>query len=423
VPTTRPTSPSSRSRSARNGASQDGHSPDHAGAPPAPITDPAEVARIAAAIAAAGSFALDLEFMTEGRYVAELSLVQVGWGDPAAPAVAAIDPLEVSVDPIIDLLTDPAVETVIHSAQADLALIGQEFDARAEHLVDTQIAAAFLGMGDQIGYAPLVQRVTGIELDKGAQFTEWSQRPLSPEQLTYALDDVRYLPRVWQALRDQLDARDRRAWVDDECVRLATAWSRRVPPDEMYMRVRGWNTLNLRQIGALRAVAAWRERESLEHNRPPSWLMNDRTMLELCRRPPRDERRIGDVRGMGSGIAQRYGRELLELIAAGMSDPPPAPPRAPRLPKVGQAWPAILSGIVQTRCRELEVAPRFVATRADIDDLIAWWLVGDHDAEPDLPLLTGWRRQLAGQDVLDWLAGRTTIAADDSEAGVRIAPS
>lgn len=398
-------------------------SPSLTQAPDSPVTDPRDVDDIADAIEEAGSFALDLEFMTEGRYVAELSLVQVGWGDIDDPHVAAIDPLKVDVDPIVDLLEDPDIETMIHSAQADLALLGGQFQARAQNLVDTQIAAAFLGMGDQIGYGPLVQRMTGVELDKGAQFTEWSRRPLSDEQLSYALDDVRYLPRIWQMLREELDQRDRRGWVDDECDRLAEAWSRRTPPEEMYTRVRGWNGLNQRQLGALRTVAGWRELESLQHNRPPSWLMNDRTMLELCRRPPRDERGVREIRGMGNGTAQRYGKELLDLIQQGMEDPPEAPARSPRLPNVGQAWPAVLSGIVQTRCREVEVAPRFVATRSDTDEVIAWWLTGDRDQEPDIPLLTSWRRELAGQDVLDWLAGRTTIAVDDSEAGVRIAPN
>ena len=398
-------------------------SPPQSEAPESPVTDARDVDDIADAIEEAGSFALDLEFMTEGRYVAELSLVQVGWGDVDDPHVAAIDPLKVDIDPIVDLLEDPEVETVIHSAQADLSLLGNQFQARAEGLVDTQIAAAFLGMGEQLGYGPLVQRVTGVELDKAAQFTEWSRRPLSAEQLSYALDDVRYLPRVWRQLRADLKERDRLGWVADECERLAETWSRRIPPAEMYMRVRGWNSLNGRQLGALRAVAAWREEESLHHNRPPSWLLNDRTMLELCRRPPRDERGVGEVRGMGNGTAQRHGRELLDLIRDGMQDPPDVPSKPPRLPNVGQAWPAVLSGIVQTRCREVEVAARFVGTRSDIDDVTAWWLTGDHDSEPNVPLLTGWRRELAGQDVLDWLAGRTTIGVDDSEAGVRIVPS
>ena len=159
---------------------------------PTPVTDAAEVASIAAEIARCGWFALDLEFMTEGRYVAELSLVQVGWGDQDTPTVAAIDPLRVDPRAVIDLVARDDVEVIIHSAQADLALIGAAFSVRATHVFDTQIAAAFLGMGEQIGYGALVERIAGVHLDKGAQYTEWSRRPLSEDQLRYALDDVRY---------------------------------------------------------------------------------------------------------------------------------------------------------------------------------------------------------------------------------------
>lgn len=385
------------------------------------IATPQEVAAIAEAIRDAGSFALDLEFMTESRYVAELSLVQVGWGDPEAPEVRAIDPLKVDARPIADLVGDPTVETVIHSAQADLALVGAVFGIRGRGIVDTQIAAAFLGLGDQIGYAALVERTAGVYIDKGSQFTEWSRRPLTDEQVKYALDDVRYLPDSWQQLRVDLEAQGRLAWVMEECDRLAEMWAERTPPEEMYRRVRGWNGLRRKSQGALRALATWREEEALRVNRPPSWLLNDRTMLEIARRPPRDLAELRSVRGLGEGTAQRYGKVLLEAIERGMQDPPPEEDTPPRVPNLGQSWPAILSGIVQARCREASIAPRFVATRREIDDLIAWWLVGDRSKEPDLPLLDGWRRELVGADLLNWLQGKTAVVVDpDSEAGLTI---
>lgn len=385
------------------------------------IATPEEVAAIAEAIRGAGSFALDLEFMTESRYVAELSLVQVGWGDPEAPEVRAIDPLKVDARPIAELVGDPTVETVIHSAQADLALVGAVFGIRGRGIVDTQIAAAFLGMGDQIGYAALVERMAGVYIDKGSQFTEWSRRPLTDEQVKYALDDVRYLPDSWQQLRIDLEAQGRLAWVMEECDRLAETWAERTPPEEMYRRVRGWNGLRRKSQGALRALAMWREEEALRANRPPSWLLNDRTMLEIARRPPRDLAELRSVRGLGEGTAQRYGKVLLEAVERGMEDPPPEEDTPPRVPNLGQSWPAILSGIVQARCREASIAPRFVATRREIDDLIAWWLVGDRSKEPDLPLLDGWRRELVGADLLNWLQGKTAVVVDpDSEAGLTI---
>ncbi len=389
-----------------------------------PVTDQARVAEIAAAVESAGEFVLDLEFMTDGRYVAELSLVQVGWGDTDEPQVAAIDPLRVDPLPVLQLVGKGDILTVLHSGQADLALIGQQFAIRGQNVFDTQIAAAFLGMGDQVGYAALVERVCGVRLDKSAQFTEWSRRPLSEDQVHYALDDVRYLPRVWQALRNDLQGRGRLTWVAEESDRLAETWAERVPPEQMYRRVRGWNGLRRRSQGALRAVAAWREREALRANRPPSWIMNDRTMLELCRRPPEDEAAMREVRGLGEGTVQRYGRALLQAINEGLEDPPPAEPKRPAVPPYGRAWPAILSGIVQAGCRDANIAPRFVATRSDIDTLVAWWLTGDHQEEPDLPLLRGWRRELAGGAMLDWLRGSTTLAVDPtSEAGIRIVES
>src|SRR5690606_35823929 len=154
--------------------------------------------------------------------------------------------------------------------------------------------------------------MTGITLDKAAQFTEWSRRPLSDEQLRYALDDVRYLPGAWKTLRHDLEERGRLRWVAEECDWLAASWAERTPPDEMYRRVRGWNGLRRRSLGALRAVAAWREREALRANRPPSWIMNDRSILELCRRPPADENEMRQVRGLGEGTVQRYGRAILD---------------------------------------------------------------------------------------------------------------
>ncbi len=385
------------------------------------IEDAPTVEAVAAEVAAAGSAAVDLEFMTEGYYIPELSLVQVAWGDIDAPTAVAIDPLAVSPAPLVEALARSDVEVILHAAQADLALLAARYDLRLDGLIDTQIAAAFVGMGEQISYSGLIERLLDVELDKGAQFTEWSRRPLSRDQLEYALDDVRYLPSAWERLRKRLEGRGRLEWVAEECQRLAETWAERTPPEEIYRRVRGWNQLRAPSLGALRALAAWRERESLRVNRPPSRLMHDRTLLEICRRPPKSLRALREVRGLGAGVVQRYGEEILDEIERGAQDPPPLPPRPDQVPRVGQAWPAILGGIVQTRAREARIAARFIATRRDLEDVITWWLTGDRDDEPELPLLGGWRRGVAGDDVLDWLSGRTTIAVDgESESGVRI---
>ena len=153
-------------------------------------TTPQQLEEITASIRDAGKFVFDLEFVLEGRYVPELGLVQVAWGNDQEPKLAAIDPLEVDIRPFVELVADEQIETIVHAAQADLALLAGHYDIRGASLYDTQIAAAFIGYGDQIGYAALVERMIGIRLRKGSQYTEWLRRPLSDQQISYAFDDV-----------------------------------------------------------------------------------------------------------------------------------------------------------------------------------------------------------------------------------------
>jgi ribonuclease D len=389
---------------------------------PPPLTQPAEVAALAAELAAAGAFALDLEFVSESRYVPELALVQVAWGKVEQPEVAAVDPLAVDPRPVVELVSDPRVKKLLHAGQGDLALLAYLFGVRGEAVVDTQIAASFVGLGDQVGYAPLAHRLLGIELDKTSQFTRWTRRPLSAEQLAYALDDVRYLPRLWAELERRLKARGRVVWVEEESRRLAETAARRIPPDEVFRRIRGWNTLQPRQLGALRALTAWREREALASNRPPAWILQEGPLLALARRPPKSQAALAEVRGVSEAVVRRHGKEVLAALRRGLEEPLEAT-REPALPAVAQGWAALLAALIAARCREADVAQRFVAGRGDAEALAGWWLAGDRGREPDLPLLQGWRRNLAGQAVLDWLAGRTAIAADGgAAAGIQLVP-
>jgi ribonuclease D len=386
------------------------------------VTDRAAVHAIVEEIRAEGTFALDLEFVSESRYVPELCLVQVGWGDPEAPQVAAVDTHEAPVEPLFELVEDAAVETVLHSAQADLALLGGRFGVTGRGVVDTQIAAAFLGLGDQVGYGNLVEQLTGVSLDKGAQFTDWCRRPLSDEQLRYALDDVRYLPRLWQAMRRRLEELGRLAWVEEESARLAADWAQRTPPEELYRRVRGWERLDEAGRAAVRELAAWREREALAANKPPQWLLKDASLVEVARRRPTSAGELRSIRGVSPDTARRHGDAILAAAARRELPVPEAPPRHRTLPGRAKGWGPLVLGLIHARCREADVAPRFVASRADADALVHWFHeTGGEAPEPDLPLLSGWRRELAGQAALDWLAGQTAIAADpDSESGLRL---
>lgn len=386
------------------------------------LTDDGAVRELGATLRQAGAFALDLEFVSEARYVPEICLAQVAWGDPEAPEVAAVDPLAADATPVLELVGDPEIEVVFHAAQADLALLSQRMGIAGRNVYDTQIAAAFLGLGDQIGYGGLISALLDVQLDKGAQFTDWCRRPLSEEQVRYALDDVRYLATAWPRLRARLEAEGRLEWVEEETERLAETAANRLPPEEMYRRVKGWNHLRGKAVGALQALAAWRERTALENNRPPSWILQDRSMIEVARRAPSSESALSAIRGVKEGTVRHHGREILAALRAGETARVDLGLRARPLPDKAKGWSVLLSGLVTARAKEAGIATRFVATRDDVEQLVRWWLEDEREADPDLPILAGWRRDLAGEALLGWLSGETAIAIDEgSDAGIRLA--
>ena len=391
--------------------------------PPEPATSASAVREVAAAIRGCGWFCIDLEFVSEGRYTPDLGLVQVGWGDVEDPTVAAIDPLAVDPGPVVCLVGDPELETVLHAAQADVSLLASRHGVSPQAVVDTQIAASFIGLGDQIGYGALVESLLGVHLDKGGQFTQWLDRPLSGEQIRYALNDVRYLPRAWARLRRELEDRGRLGWVEEESARLVSTYARRSPPAEAYRRLRGWASLSPRAQGALRGLAAWREGEARRLNLPPSRIVPDRTVVELARRIPRSAPGLAEARGLSQGTVRRYGDQMLHALREGAEDPPERRAARPPLPDSAQGWATMLTALLTALCRAEDVAPRFVASRGDAEELARWWAGGGRQPPPGLPLLSGWRHELAGKHLVSWLYGRSAIVAEaGAPAGIALTP-
>ena len=165
----------------------------------------------------------------------------------------------------------------------------------------------------------------------------------------------------------------------------------------------------------MRELAAWREREALAGNKPPQWLLKDASLIEVARRRPAAADELRSIRGVSGDTVRRHGEAILAAAHRRELPVPEAPPRHRRLPGKAKGWGSLVLGLIHARCREADVAPRFVASRSDADTLVHWFYEGGGEApEPDLPLLHGWRRELAGQAALDWLAGQTAIAADPS---------
>jgi ribonuclease D len=379
------------------------------------LCDSRAVEQLAERVRQVGLCALDLEFVSEGRYVPELGLVQLAFREGSDQRVCAVDPQRADLGALFELLGGDQIQIVAHAARQDLSLLAARFGVRVRFLCDTQIAAAFAGLGEQIGYARLVRHQLGVELDKGPQWTDWSRRPLTPAQLRYALDDVRYLLPIWERLCRQLEKHDRLDWVREESQRLSLQAAERTPAAELYRHVGGWNGLKGAQLGALRALAAWREEEARRDNKPPSWILPDSALVELCRRQAASERDLKRARGIGAATARRYGVSILQAIAAGALRPPETPEQQIGLSARGQAWAGVVVGLIHARCQEADLPSRFAGSRGDAEDLVRFVEAGGD--EKKVALLSGWRRSVVGEEALAWLRGESALAVDPSSTG------
>lgn len=368
--------------------------------------------------------ALDTEFVGEDSFVPRLELIQVATEQTAAiidfPAVQSNEVLET----FWQIVCDPAVEKVVHAGRQDLDLFAVHAGQIPKPFFDTQIAAAMLGFGPQVAYANLVQRVHGKRLDKAHTFTNWSARPLSHEQLAYALEDVTFLLAIHDHLHSRLSKLGRLEWVREEFTRLENAVSEtRREPQERYQRIRGWDQLKPKSAAVLRELAAWREGEAKRRNVPRSRVVRDEVLIQLARHPPRQVDELRKVRGFHGSEVDRSGEVLLATIQQALALPPSSWPvlakeKKPEPESTGLV--ELLQAIVKACANKAEIAPTLLATTADLQALV--------EAKPDrstldLPLLRGWRRELVGDVLLDALEGRLTITVDTNTRAIRWSPT
>ncbi len=353
---------------------------------------------------------VDTEFMRERTYYPELCVVQLG----GAHENAVIDTMAAGLDlaPLAALMRDTAVLKVFHAARQDVEIFLELFGTVPTPLFDTQVAAMVAGFGDQVGYDALVGALTGGQIDKAHRFSDWSARPLSPAQVTYAAADVTHLHTAYARLRERLEREGRSQWVEEEMQVLARPETYRADPEAMWERLRP-RTANRRMLGVLRAIAAWREREAQRVNIPRQRLMRDESLLEVAATAPRPAEALARCRGVSRGFAEgRSGTGLLAAIAAAAALPEDALPDAPRGrdgPRPSPALVSLLKVLLAAKCEEHDVAPKLVASSDDVDRLAT------EDA-PDVPALTGWRLRVFGEDALALKRGEVALGV----AGKRI---
>lgn len=372
------------------------------------ITDTDALAGFCARQKGAEFVAVDTEFMRERTFWPILCLVQVAGPDEAV----AIDALAPGIDlaPLLALMADPAIVNVFHAARQDLEIFFQLSGQVPHPVFDTQVAAMVCGFGDSASYETLAKRLAGASLDKASRFTDWAHRPLSERQVQYALADVVHLRTVYERLQLLLAKNGRAHWFAEEMADLVDPAIYRSEPVEAWRRFRLRGRADQRMLGVLRAVAAWREAAAQQRDLPRGRIMRDEAVLEIAAHAPKTIESLARTRSLGKGVAEgKLGREILEAIAHGLADPdpPPAiPAKAESPPGIGPLI-ELLRVLLKQRCEDFAVAQKLVASADDLEAIAA-------DDSAPVRALSGWRREVFGEDALALKHGRLALTAGKS---------
>lgn len=350
--------------------------------------------------------AVDTEFMRERTYFARLCLIQVATDDVAA----IVDPFVVKdLEPLFALFRDPAMTKVFHAGSQDLEILVRIMGEAPAPVFDTQVAATLAGLPAQVGYQALIKSLVGVELGKAHTFTDWARRPLSEDQIRYALDDVVYMPKAYRVLYERLSTAGRLAWLAEDFERMADPATYEIRPEEQYRRVKRASSLDRRSLAVLREVAAWREREAQQRDVPKRWLVSDESLVELARRAPLTLEALAGVRGLNEQVARRSGEAIIGGVRRGKAVPDDELPRFEKRKRLDGELDELadaMSAIVRVRAKQHGVAPTLFATRDDLERFAG----GEREASP---LSSGWRHALVGADLEALLDGRIGLSVRD----------
>ncbi len=350
-------------------------------------------------LAGSAWLALDTEFIRDKTYYPKFCLLQISNGSVAA----SVDPLAIEdLGELIDIIYDSSTVKIFHAGRQDLEIFHQLWGRLPQPLFDTQLAATLLGLGNQIGYGNLVQKITGRDLEKGHSRTDWSQRPLSKEQLRYALDDVIYLGEIYLDISARLKSLGRERWLQEDFNELTNPATYSIDPDAMWQRIKGNQHLKGVRTAILQKLAAWRERQAEQSDRPRRWIMKDEVLIELSRRQPKDIRELEGIRGLEPGTIKRNGASILKLINDSKELPKEQWPKIKRRPAPlnpnQEAVIDLLQCCLRLIAEQEEITPSALAGRKELEQLVM--------DRSDSELLHGWRKALVGDVLLDVLAGK-----------------
>lgn len=372
-----------------------------------PVTTSAELLDALARLDSADFVALDTEFMRESTYFPKLCLIQAAVPD----AVAVLDPLTLpDLAPLWQFLGNRQRTKVLHAARQDLEVFAtatRDLPVPGP-IFDTQIAAALLGYPAQIGYGSLVAERLGRTLAKGHTRTDWTRRPLSPEQLQYAEDDVRYLAPLYLDLLAALQAAQRLDWLYEETRELEQLDLHRTDPDAAWRRLKGLDRMQPQQRATAKLLAQWREAAAIKHDKPRGWILADDALREIADRLPTTIADLEAIRTLPPGVVRRRGEELLTLIERGRGDAAneAAASNPPRPQPQQLALVTKLMNLARETAQHAKINAELLATRRDVEQLVF--------AQRTEHLLSGWRREIIGEPLVD-AARQSGLEIQESE--------
>jgi ribonuclease D len=380
--------------------------------------------RFAERARAVGRFGVDTEFVGEGRYRTLLCLIQLVVADQDGLDVLVLDALEDGLDPapLAAVLADPRVSVVVHAGRQDVALLRRHARTEVTTIFDTQVAAGFAGLSAQAAYDTLLRELLGVHVQKSASYTRWDRRPLNVEQLAYAREDVLHLLEMAETLERRLETSGRLEWAREECRVLEQASDAREPP-QLFARLPRIGSLSPSQRAIAYELVVYREQLAETQNRPAGTVLSDVAIIELAKRAPRTPEQLEQIRGINPGSLRRRGTDLLAVIADGARRPaipveerghdPSSPLDAPQI--------ALAEALVRARALAAGLAYELVAARADLGAIVS--SVRLARIEPDVRTLSGWRRELVGEELLALLRGERALRiADDGRLEIAQRP-
>ncbi len=367
------------------------------------ITTTSELADACSVLAAADFVAVDTEFMREQTFWPHLCLIQLA--GPAAELI--VDPLAPGLDlkPFWELMANENVVKVFHAARQDIEIVVAEAGKVPHPVFDTQVAAMVCGFGDSVSYVNLVKKVTGRDLDKSSRFTDWSRRPLSSKQLTYALGDVTHLRDIYRYLQGELDATGRASWLDEEMGLLTDPKTYETHPDEAWQRLK-LRVKSRKALGVLIELAAWRDRLAQAQDVPRGRILRDEALYDIANQSPTTPEQLSELRTLSDGFSRSArAREIIEAVKKGLARDPktlPALNHGNQLSAEATATLELLKVLLKASAAKHKVAPRLIADASDLERMAG-------EAEPDVPAMKGWRRQLFGEDAVRLKRGELAL--------------